>query len=119
MKKEHERILKILNKIKNKEDANLILKLKRIIENHLFIEEKFIFKIAENIEILEKLIKQHKEILWLLEKNDEENFRNLKKLLIEHINLELKDFYPNLDKKLDEREKCMIINDIEKCKVYF
>jgi hypothetical protein len=113
MKKEHEKIFNLLDQLAYKKETNLILELKRIIENHLFIEEKFIFKTSENE--IDKLIKEHKEILWLLKI---ENFKELNKLLIEHTHLEINEFYPKLDSKLNEREKCLIINEMKSCKIY-
>lgn len=113
MEKEHNKIFDILDKIENKKDTNLILELKRIVENHIFIEEKFIFKTSENE--INRLIPEHKEILWLIKM---QNFNELKILLIKHVNLEINEFYPKLDLKLNEKEKCSIIDDIKKCSVY-
>ncbi len=73
MEKEHNKIFDILDKIENKKDTNLILELKRIVENHIFIEEKFIFKTSENE--INRLIPEHKEILWLIKM---QNFNELK-----------------------------------------
>ena len=114
MKKEHEKMFTILDKIECKKDINLILELKKIIENHIFIEEKFIFKTSGNE--INKLIPEHKQILWLLKIKD---FKRLKELLTKHTNLEINEFYPKLDLKLNEREKCLIINNIKNCNIYF
>lgn len=131
MLKEHEKINNLINEFENYPENQNLNKLNTEIENHFFIEEKIIFSVY-SLEIKDKekyrnqdieedlttsLIKQHKDILWLI-KNLSENFNKnkiieLKKQLTKHISLENNNFYPRIDTELDENQKHLIIDRIE------
>ena len=125
MDKEHKRLLDLLLNIEN--DLNDIDNLKRSINNfkwnlekHFFVEEKVIFKIysnsiAEEIIDLNILIKEHRDIFWLLKKIENsipkvkiEDLENMKNDLLHHTDFEIKVFYPRLEEELEDEEKALI-----------
>jgi hypothetical protein len=127
MKEEHKKINEMLQDFEKsetkdyKESKNLFEKFKWNLDKHFFIEEKVIFHIynlsseEENFDII-NLLKDHKDIMWLISKVEESLNKNikpevieLKKLLIAHAALEDQIFYPRLDKELNEEEKALII----------
>ncbi len=131
MLKEHAKIDSILIDFENSLSSNLkekksaINNLKWNLDKHFFIEEKVIFQIFSKLkeddsrDVIE-LLKQHKDILWLikniqnsLNSNLKPNIKELKNILRIHIKLENNVFYPNLDKKLDEKSKQIILERVE------
>jgi iron-sulfur cluster repair protein YtfE (RIC family) len=126
MLKEHKEINKILEDLeKNNEGQNpkkLLSRLKSSLERHFFIEEKIIFRIYslnKNNEDILDLIKEHKDILWLVIKLEENQSRGLnlelsdiKELLESHIQFENEFFYPKLE-ELDKETQQLII---DRCK---
>ena len=99
-------------------------KFKWNLEKHFFIEEKVIFTIfnsanEEESEDILNLLKEHKEILFLIESIEENSYKNaeqeimeLSQIMTNHANFENEVFYPRLDNELNENEKCLII---ERC----
>lgn len=129
MIKEHEKILRILEELElfevsDKEKIEELLQVLNFsLENHFFLEEKVIFKAysSNNEGNIEGIIKQHKNVLWLLKKIKDnvseknlEYLNNLKKLLIQHMNFETDNFYPKLDSELSDGEKCLILENCNK-----
>jgi iron-sulfur cluster repair protein YtfE (RIC family) len=126
MLREHGKINSLL--IEYERDPNLkkFNDFKWILEKHLFVEEKVIFEIYNNssdqeIGELNQLVKEHKDMLWLLsgiEDNEENSSRIsiLKKILPAHARFEDEIFYPRLDEELDEEKKKLII---ERCSEIF
>lgn len=91
------------------------------LEKHFFVEEKVIFSVYslddENEEDIFNLLKDHKDILWIinrieedLEDNIKPKIRSLKENLRRHIMFENNKFYPLLDEMLDEKQKQLILN---------
>ena len=134
MMREHSRFHNLISEIelkldKNQEDSqHLFIKLKWTIEKHFFVEEKVIFSIYssnfEENDYLDKLLKEHKDILFLLGKIDK-NFKNSKKLLEElkiiintHAKYEDDFFYPELEETLSETDKQLIKDRCEKWGTY-
>jgi len=101
-------------------------KFKWTLEKHFFIEEKVIFSLynskrseEENQQILE-ILKEHKDILFLveqieesLEKNEVPVFDELNQDLIAHANFEDEFLYPRLDEELSEEQKQIILERSE------
>ena len=122
MLQEHKEINQILENLeKNNQDSKKLLdKIKFSLEKHFFIEEKIIFKIYslnKNNENILDLIKEHKDILWLINKLKENlkkelnlELSDLKELLVSHIKFENEFFYPKLEKELDKETKNLIID---------
>lgn len=104
-----------------KESKKLFYKFKWTLEKHFFVEEKLIFKVfsdsqPDNEDMFE-LLKEHKDILWLiskieedLEENNKPKTTRLTEILSAHANFENNFFYPKLDENLNEDEKRLIIN---------
>ena len=86
-------------------------------QEHVFIEENVVFdfnKDIKKIKVLDVIKKQHKAILKLIEKIDEDlknksdvvaNAQQLQELMKIHVRLEEEKFYPVLDKELKEHQK--------------
>jgi len=122
MLEEHKSINEILETLEKKgqNPKKALDKLKALSEKHFFIEEKVIFKIYslnKNNEDVIDLIKEHRDILWLIRKL-EENYQkeldlewsDLKELLMSHIKFETEFFYPKLEQELDQKTKNLILN---------
>jgi len=122
MLKEHKDINEILEDLEKKgqNPKKSLDKLRSLSEKHFFIEEKVIFKIYslnKNNEDVIDLIKEHRDILWLISKL-EENYKkeldlewsDLKELLVSHIQFETEFFYPKLEQELDQKTKSLIID---------
>ena len=122
MLEEHKSINEILETLEKKgqNPKKALDKLKALSEKHFFIEEKVIFKIYslnKNNEDVIDLIKEHRDILWLIRKL-EENYQkeidlewsDLKELLMSHIKFEIEFFYPKLEQELDQKTKNLILN---------
>lgn len=124
MNKEHdkiEKLLGLLEKENNLENQRSIFnRLKWMIDKHFFVEEKVLFSIYEsssnedNVDIL-KLLKEHKDIYWLLNKIEDsfESSKNisineLKRILKTHASFEDISFYPKLDRELNDIQKKVI-----------
>jgi len=126
MMKEHRRINEMLEDFEKlevadyKQSKNAFDIFKWKLDKHFFIEEKVIFHIynsssEENFDII-NLLKDHKDILWLISKTEESLKNNLKpsvielkKLLAAHARTEDAIFYPKLDKELSDEERSMIL----------
>jgi len=131
MLKEHDKIKSLLEKFERELNENLknsektFIEFKWGLEKHFFIEEKVIFTVLKSLneeenEDMLNLLKEHKDMLFLI-KNIEEHFfknikpeiDNLKKTLLTHADFENEFFYPKLEMDLSEKQKCLII---EQCK---
>ncbi len=123
MFKEHKRIEETLNQLENQED---LLKIKKIfskltwqIEKHIFVEEKVIFRLYNNEEDIiniDILIKEHRDIFFLIEKieyaiiqGNRPDISELKRIINAHAKFEDEVLYPKLDEELSEEEKELII----------
>jgi hemerythrin-like domain-containing protein len=124
MLQEHKEINQILKDLeKNQDQKSLLDKLKLSLEEHFFIEEKIIFRIyslTKNNEDVLDLIKEHKDILWLVSKLEENlkkeldlELSGMKELLDSHIQFETEFFYPRLEQELDKETKNLIL---DRCK---
>ena len=130
MLEEHGRILTLLKKFEAEVEKNNLEKAKQLfskfdwtLEKHIFVEEKVIFTIysntrdeQENQEIL-YLIKEHKEMDWLISKIQDDLDKNIKpkltrlgNILMKHADNENNIFYPRLDEELDKEQKTLIID---------
>ncbi len=131
MLREHGKINSILNdfeklsEINFQESRNIFDMFKWNLEKHFFVEEKVVFSIyisateEENTEII-NLLKEHKDMLWLITKAEESlkggnipEISELKKILGQHIRFENDFFYPKLDERLNERDKQLILERSE------
>lgn len=131
MLKEHKRIYNIFEKFKesvvhsdyiSKEIKELFMKFKWNLEKHFFIEEKVIFTmysstIPGDSDNILRLLKEHKDMLWITNKIEEDidndivpKFMRLSELLQEHADFEDCTFYPQLEERLSEKEKKLIID---------
>lgn len=126
MMKEHRRIDSRLEDFEKLETANYKESKKAFsifkwnLDKHFFIEEKVIFHIynsstEENFDVI-NLLKDHKDIQWLVSKTEESLKNNLKPPVLElkkslkaHAGLEDQIFYPKLDEELNQEEKSMIL----------
>jgi hypothetical protein len=124
MLQEHKEINQILENLeKNQNSKSLLDKLRLLLEKHFFIEEKIIFRIyslTKNNEDILDLIKEHKDILWLVSKLEENlkkeldlELSGMKELLDSHIKFETEFFYPKLEQELDKETKNLIL---DRCK---
>ena len=123
MKKEHEKINDLLEKFENSPEINIFSKFKWTLEKHFFIEEKDIFSVYqscnEECEEMFDLLKQHKDILFLIDKiednlkNSKSDIEDLKNLLKAHAIFEDRVFYPKLDDELSEDQKKLILERSE------
>jgi len=123
MKKEHEKINDLLEKFENSPEINIFSKFKWTLEKHFFIEEKVIFSVYqscnEECEEMFDLLKQHKDILFLIDKiednlkNSKSDIEDLKNLLKAHAIFEDRVFYPKLDDELSEDQKKLILERSE------
>ena len=122
MLKDHGKINSLLIEFERNPSKKSYNEFKWNLEKHLFIEEKVIFEIYSNssnseIEELDTLIKEHKDMLWLLGeiedlKENSSRISILKKILPAHSEFEDEIFYPRLDNELPEETKKLII---ERC----
>lgn len=99
------------------------------IRKHMFIEEENIFPIADRtnkneINQLNNLLKDHKDIRGIIESLDEElrngikpNTAILRELLYSHEGRETDSFYPLLDNRLPEQKKKEIIRKLKDVKL--
>lgn len=121
MLKEHEKINALLNDFEKNASNQTFNRFKSELEKHFFVEEKIIFNvysIEDSNDSHLNLIKQHRDILWLI-KQVEENIGKkdlileLKNLLKSHSDFENNIFYPKLDNSLDKDQKLIIASKIE------
>jgi len=131
MDKDHLRINEVLMEFGKEENKNfekskeIFMRFKWILEKHFFIEEKAIFnsyhvrKMQENEDLM-KILKEHREILELINEMEELLFDKkilkidcLKDFIIAHATFEDEVFYPNLDEILTEEQKYEIIERIK------
>jgi len=119
---EHKKIHKLLEKFKKDLDKRVFFEFKWTLEKHFFVEEKVIFTVyamssPEESEDLFDVLKQHKDILWLLrmmeediEKGADPRTRSLSELLTKHSDFENDVLYPKLEKQLSKEQKQLIID---------
>ena len=120
--KEHGKIRSMLVELEKTSDFDLkkrlFNKFKWNLEKHFFVEEKVIFGIydnEENINNLNKILKDHKDIILLIKKAEELleeghlNIFDVKTLVDAHSAFEDQVLYPQLDEKLDETQKQLIL----------
>jgi len=134
MLKEHDKIKNILEEFEKQNNQNNLFNAREVfekfkwnLEKHFFIEEKIIFNVyqiesQEDDEDIETLLKDHKDILFLI-KNIEESLSKdkillsepaeLKQIIDAHVIFENESFYPRLDEELTEEQKQMIIERTE------
>lgn len=118
MLKEHEKIRKKLEELKNTNNKiHIFNDLKWTLEKHLFLEEKVLFVFYEKIQGEEvddffNLMQEHERIMSLLKniqdtlnENPSDKINELINLLEEHSFFEDKKFYPKLDSELSEEQK--------------
>ena len=131
MDKDHKKIKEILLEFEKEENNNFeksketFMRFKWMIEKHFFIEEKAIFNFyviesPEENEDLMRILKEHREILNLIERSEESLFDQkkleideLKHYILAHAKFEDEVFYPKLDETLDLEKKQDMINRIK------
>jgi hypothetical protein len=132
MVKDHIRIMKLIKDIEeiHEQDItkinNYFNNFKWNLEKHFFVEERAIFtfynpeKVDEGYEIFLNLSEEHTKILKKVEEIEKKlqnwnsfEFKELKKMLIKHKNLEENKLYPILDKEIAEGEKQFMIQRIK------
>jgi len=131
MDKDHLKIKDILMEFGKEENKNFeksketFMRFKWMLEKHFFIEEKAIFnhyivESAEENENLMRILKEHREILDLIERSEELLFDQkkleideLKHYILAHAKFEDEVFYPRLDEVLDVAKKQEMINRIK------
>lgn len=98
--------------------------LRGVLENHLSIEDEAIFSLFErfsgkNTEDVFNLMEQHSQIEgllnnanMLLEKNQKPDLNELKELLKKHSAAESEVFYKDIDEKLSEIEREVILKKL-------
>lgn len=130
MLKEHVKLDKMLEEFENSLEINteksrqLFSRFKWNLDKHFFIEEKVIFHVynaatEEESEEIINLLKDHKDMQWLMNKIEDSIkadinsiLPELKKILRAHVVLENNIFYPKLDKELDEKSRGLILERI-------
>jgi len=133
MVRNHYRIMELFNMFKldsesYKPNLEIIMKslnkFKWELEKHLFIEEKAVFtfynpKDNEDSNMISDIIKDHKQILEMLDKIEKDLLDKKKidsfefeKLLVKHQNFEDRILYPKLEKGLNESQRKIIIERI-------
>lgn len=131
MMREHRKIDEMLEDFEKlettnyKESKNAFNVFKWNLDKHFFVEEKVIFHIynssteEESFDVI-NLLKDHKDIQWLVSKTEESLKSNLKPSILElkkslkaHAGMEDQVFYPKLDKELNQEEKSMILEKTE------
>jgi hemerythrin-like domain-containing protein len=136
MKRDHDKIVKLLNDLDNCIDLDkLILKkafdtFKWELEKHLFIEEKVIFTSYEpkDFEVGYKMVhrlmhehdiiyKQLKGIEKIIKSKKQCNLQEFKEIIIKHKDFENEQVYPKFDQELDEATKKMIIKRVSDVKL--
>lgn len=131
MDKDHIKIKDMLMDFGKEENKNfekskhIFIRFKWMLEKHFFIEEKAIFNLyivesPEENDNLMKILKEHREILDLIERSEELLFdqkkleiEELKHYILAHAKFEDEIFYPRLDEILDEEKKQEMINRIK------
>jgi hypothetical protein len=131
MVKDHARLLQLLKIVEshfrqNKDDLmKSFHTFEWNLEKHFFVEERAIFTaynpeyIDEGYDVFLDLSNQHTKILEMIKNLKDEleiegiaDISKLKKILINHKNLEEKKVYPKLDQEINEGEKRFIIERI-------
>jgi len=121
MIEEHGKILALFVKFKKQLSKDSFNELKTNLDRHVLAEERAITILVKNKEEFKEIaiiLEQHEEIRDLMNKiaekvnhnlgGFEDNLKNLLALMKTHINLENTKFYPELDKKLDPKEREVI-----------
>ena len=127
MLSEHKRLHKLLGELEenlkpdNDHWKTLFNEFRWNLEKHFFVEEKAIFEICnsncgEKIPEIFDLMKEHGEVIFLMNESEDEskdvlekNLLEIKKILIKHSNFEDENFYPLLDTKLSKERKSEIL----------
>lgn len=127
---EHERLHQILKRLDNLQDygaewKKLFNEFRWNLEKHFFVEEKAIFDVCnsdcgEKVSEIFDLMKEHGDIIFLMneisdesENNPKPNLSEIKKILAKHSEFEDENFYPLLDEKLSEEKKYEILSRIK------
>ena len=137
MKKDHHRLLNELKELESLHDRDIAVineafrNFKWNIEKHFFVEERAIFtsynpkKINEGYNLFKDLTDQHTEILEQIEKIQQKlqkfepfDYDDLKKILVDHKNIEEEKIYPALDEEINEGEKRFIIERMKDIKIH-
>lgn len=131
MLNEHKRLHAVLERLEKdtKYDSDywrrLFNEFKWNLEKHFFVEEKAIFEMCnsdcgEKIPDIFDLMKEHGEIIFLINEIDDEfegdlkkRLLEIKKMLVKHSNFEDDNFYPLLDERLSEERKLEILSRIK------
>ncbi|MBR9704816.1 hypothetical protein GOV12_05365 [Candidatus Pacearchaeota archaeon] len=129
MEKENSRLLKLFNDFEKKSRINikssieLFNTFKWNLERRIFLEEKIIYTVYslwQNEEIISDLLKEHKELLYLLNKIEETLNNNhipvtsiFKDNLIDHLTDESIYLYPQFEEILKQSEKNLLIERME------
>jgi len=131
MDKDHVMIKEVLIDFEKEENKNfekskhVFSRFKWMLEKHFFIEEKAIFNFyiiesPEENDNLMRILKEHREILGLIEEAEELLFdqkkleiEELKHYILAHAKFEDEVFYPNLDEILTEEQKQEMISRIK------
>lgn len=136
MVEQHCLLEELINKVEENlgKDYKFIIdvfdELKWELEKHIFIEEKAIFKFfnptkEENYyDTVPNLIKEHNVLLELLNEIEDdlaikdikditEDMVEFRNLLIKHKEFEEITFYPDLEKRLDEKQKENVVKKIK------
>jgi hemerythrin-like domain-containing protein len=131
MLKEHVKLDKMLEEFENsletdiEKSRQLFSRFKWNLDKHFFIEEKVIFHVynaatKEESEEIMNLLKEHKDMQWLINKMEgsiktdiNSILPELKKILKIHVGVENMILYPKLDEELDEKSKGLILERVE------
>lgn len=119
MLKEHGEIIVLLAKLNKTKSLEDFKKFKDKQDKHILAEEKAIFifyRAKEIMPVLTKILKQHEELNQITEEIErhinqdiEARVKKLRALMAEHISLEDRSFYPQMDKKLSQQEQEKIL----------
>ena len=120
---EHGKIRSMLIELENTSDLpyqkKLFNQFKWTLEKHFFVEEKVIFSIyhgEENMNNLDTVLKEHKDIILLIKKAEENlnqghlDIFDIKTIIEAHAEFEDEVLYPKLDEELDENQKELILD---------
>jgi hemerythrin-like domain-containing protein len=127
MRKEHERMEVLLAKLNSTDkDFEIFSELRKILENHVYAEEKatrLLYKNGKTFPALTRVIEEHKEIESSLDELGSgvktktkklEKIAVLAGLLKKHLEYEDKNFYPYLDSSLSRSERDEILQILKK-----
>lgn len=133
MVKDHRKIEELLDELEEKskdkdfDELNYVFnEFEWTLEKHVFTEEKAVFTcynpvdVSEGYKMLPKLTEHHNYILNKLEiwrdnirkRKPLQDVYSFKEFLKDHREFEEEEFYPRLDKELDEKQKNRLISKI-------